>query len=157
MNCTLRTLAATIVVAGFGAAGSALGDDMQPLPAAQVQGAVSYVTGGIGEDQAAAFRHAAASYPLEMLFVEKAGAKNEFLADVSVSVRDRSGTALLETTTDGPFLLAELPDGKYSIDAEYRGEHKHRSIEIRSGAHQSAIFVWAPHDKAEQAASGSAS
>ena len=156
MNCTLKTLAATIVVAGFGAAGSALGDEMPPLPAAQAQGAVSYITGGIGEDQAAAFRQAAASYPLEMLFVEKAGSKNEFLADVSVSVRNRSGTALLETTADGPFLLAELPDGKYSIDAEYRGEHKHRNIEIRSGVHQRAVFVWSSRDEVERPVSSSA-
>ena len=150
MKPTLKTLAASIIVTGLGAAGPALSGDMPSLPPVQVQGAVSYITGGIGEDEAAAFKHAAATYPLEILFVEKAGPKDEFLADVSVSVRNRSGTALLETTSNGPFLLAELPDGKYSIEAEYRGERKHRTVEIRSGAHQRAVFVWAPRDKSER-------
>jgi len=141
MKPQLKPLAASIIVAGLGAAGPAL--SMPSLPPQQVQGAVSYVTGGIGEDEAAAFRQAAAAYPLEMLFVGKAGPRNEFLADVRVSVRNRSGTASLETTADGPFLLAELPAGKYTIEAEYRGERKRRAVEIRSGVHQRAVFVWA--------------
>jgi hypothetical protein len=122
-----------------------------------VQGVVSYITGGIGEDEAAAFRHAARTYPLEMLFVQKARPKDEYLADVRVSVRDRFGNSLLETTAEGPFLLAKLPAGKYKIEAEYRGERKHQSVEIRSGTHQRAVFVWAPGDDSERTVLGSAS
>ena len=147
MKLTLKTLAASSIITALGTAGQALSANNASLPRAHGQGAISYVSGGIGQDEAAAFKHAAATFPLELLFVQKAGPKNEFLADVSVSVVNRSGTALLETTADGPFLLAELPDGKYTIEAEYLGVHKHRIVEIRSGTHQRAVFVWTPRDK----------
>src|SRR5512140_1634507 len=97
MKPKLTKLAASIIVAGLGAAGPALSTDMSSLPPEHVQGVVSYITGGVGEDEAAVFRHAAATYPLEMLFAQKARAKDEFLADVKVTVRDRSDHSLLET------------------------------------------------------------
>lgn len=151
MKPKLTKLAASIIVTGLGAAGPALGTDMSSLPPVQMQGVVSYITGGIGEDEAAAVKHAAATYPLEMLFVEKARPKDEFLADVKVSVLDRSGHSLLQTTAEGPFLLAKLPAGKYKIEAEYGGEQKHQTVEVRSGRHQRAVFVWAAHtDGGEQ-------
>jgi hypothetical protein len=144
------TLVASIIIIGFVAAGPALSADTASLPSVQVQGEVSYVTGGIGDDEAAAFKRAAAAYPLEMLFVQKARPKDEFLADVRVSVRDRSGNSLLDTTAEGPFLLAKLPAGKYKIEAEYRGERKQQSVETRPGMHRRAVFVWASRDDSER-------
>lgn len=149
MKPKLMKLAASIIVTGLGAAGPALSTDMSSLPPVQAQGAVSYMTGGIGEDEAAALKRAAAAFPLEMMFVQKARPNDEFLADVRVSVRDRSGNSLLETTAQGPFLLAKLPAGTYRIEAEYRGERKHQSVEIRPGTHRRAVFVWAPRDDSE--------
>ena len=150
MKPKLTKLAASIIVTGLSAAGPALGIDMSSLPPAQVQGAVSYITGGVGEDEAAAFKHAAATYPLEMMFVQKAQPRDEFLADVRVSVRDRSGNSVLETTADGPFLLANLPAGKYMIEAQYRGDRKHQTVEVRPGTHRRAVFVWAFRDESEE-------
>lgn len=149
MKPKLTKLAAFIIVTGLGAAGPAVSTDMSFLPPVKVQGAVSYITGGVGEDEAAAFKHAAATYPLEMLFVQKARPRDEFLADISVSVRDRSGNSLLETTAEGPFLLAKLPAGKYQIEAQYYGERKYQTVEVRPGTHRRAVFVWAPRDESE--------
>jgi hypothetical protein len=154
MKPGLKKLAASLIVTGLSAAGPALGTDMSSLPPPKVQGGVSYITGGIGEDEAAAFRYAARTYPLEMLFVQKARPKDVFLADVRVSLRDRSGNSLLETTADGPFLLASLPAGRYGIEAEINGERKHHTVEIRPGKHQRAVFVWASRDEYESVLSG---
>ena len=150
MKPRLTKLAASVFVTGLSAAGPALSAETSSLPPIQVQGVVSYISGGIGEDEAAAFKHAGATYPLEMLFAQKARPRDEFLADVRVTVRDRSDNSLLETTAEGPFLLAKLPAGKYKIDAEYRGERKHQSVEIRPGTHRRAVFVWAFRDESEE-------
>ncbi len=143
------TLIASLIIATGLNAGPALGTNTAMLPTEKVQGAVSYITGGIGEDESAAFKQAATAFPLEMLFVQKARPRDEFLADVRVSVRDRAGNLMLETIAEGPFLLAKLPDGKYTIDAEYGGERKRHSVDIRSGTHQRAVFAWAPRDEIE--------
>jgi hypothetical protein len=150
MKSTLKTLAAPILVTGLIAASPALGSENTSLPPVQAQDTVHYVSGGIGEDEAAAFKRAAPGYALEMLFVQEARPRDEYLADVTVSIRNRSGSALLATTAEGPFLLAELPAGKYQIDAEFRGERKHRTVVVRPGVHRRAVFVWARHYDAEE-------
>ena len=78
----ITTLAAPIIVSALFSAGAALSENTAALPAAQAQGRVSYVSGGIGDDEATAFKRAAADYPLEMLFVQSARPRDEFLADV---------------------------------------------------------------------------
>ena len=69
------------------ASGVCLADEVA-LPAVQQQGAVSFVTGGIGSDEAAAFRAAAARYNLRLTLAAVSG---EFFAGVKVSLRDAQG------------------------------------------------------------------
>jgi len=143
MKPQLTKVAACILVTGLSAADPALSTGMSSLPPVKEQGVVSYITGGIGEDEATAFRQAAATYPLELVFAQKARPRDEFLSDVRVTIRHRSGRLLLNTVTDGPFLLAKLPAGNYTITADHDGELKSQSIEIHAGKHQRAVFVWA--------------
>jgi len=122
MKPRLTKLAASVVVTGLSVAGSGAKRDMSSLPPIQVQGAVSFITGGIGEEEAAAFKFAAAAYPLEMLFVQKArpGTKS---CRLRVSVRNRFGNYCwirLPRTLS----CCQLPAGKYRIEAEIRSERK---------------------------------
>ena len=59
----------------------------EALPAEVKQGSVRYVTGGIGADAVEAFKQAAAKYPLELLFAQKALPNDVYLAGVKVTVR----------------------------------------------------------------------
>ena len=127
--------------------------DTSSLPSVATQGAVSYVTGGVGEDEADAFKRAAAEYPLELLFAQRAQPKDMYLADVKVIIRDRSGRPVLETTAEGPFLLARIPAGTYQVEAEFGGLKKRQAVEIRPGKHQRAVFVWAQTDERDEATS----
>jgi hypothetical protein len=134
-TCTLLTALALAVSAPARA-------DVSSLPAAKVQGPVSYVSGGIGDDQADAFRQAANSYPLELLFAQRGTPRDEYVADVRVTIRDNSGRVLLDTTSEGPFMLARLPSGKYRVDADYGGDVKRQTVDIQGGKHQRKVFVW---------------
>lgn len=147
MNSRLKALAAAMVVAGF-TAGPAFGADPEAatLPLERNLGVVSFITGGVGVDEADAFRRAAIAYPLELQFARKAQPRDQFLSNVSVTIRDRSGKVLLETMTEGPFLLARLPAGRYSIEAEHYGVVKRQSVEIRAGGRQRHVFVWTTQD-----------
>ena len=128
--------------------------DISSLPAPKAQGPISYVSGGIGDDQAGAFKQAARSYPLELLFAQRGTPKDEYVAEVKVTIRDSSGKVLLDTMSDGPFLLAKLPSGKYRIDADYAGQAKHQSVDIQGGKHQRKVFVWSPSPDEGEVSSG---
>jgi hypothetical protein len=122
----------------------AVAADSNVSPAQGTQGNVSFVSGGVGEDEAAAMKSAAAGYPLELQFVQKASPRDEFLADVTVRITDRSKNVVLDTVTTGPFLLAKLPSGTYQVEADHRGVMKRQTVDIRSGKHQRTVFVWTP-------------
>jgi len=122
----------------------AAGLSVIPLSFAQdvtSQGSVSFVSGGVGEDQSQTFKSMARDYPLELMFVTK-GSPNRYLADVKVQIKDKSGNVVLDTTSNGPFLLAKVPPGKYTITAESEGGVKRQTVQVGGGKTQRAVFVW---------------
>lgn len=117
----------------------------------EMQGNVSFMSGGVGDDEAAAMKSAAAGYPLELHFVQKATPRDEFLADVKVRITDRrSRNVVLDTVAKGPFLLAKLPSGTYIIEADHVGVVKRQTIEVRAGRHARSVFMWAASDETRQ-------
>jgi len=114
------------------------------LPAATTTGAATYLSGGIGQDEATAIQHEASKYPVELEFVVKAQPRDEFTADVHVKVTDNHGKQILDTVSNGPFLLAQLPNGHYRVDAMKNGQTKTRDMTVKAGAHQHLIFEWNP-------------
>jgi len=114
------------------------------VPPEHTKGVVSYVSGGLGADQAAEMRRDALSFPLGLEFVH--GKKVEpgmYLANVDVTIRTPSGRVLLSTRSEGPYLLATLPDGLYRISAEHAGRTETRSVNVEHGRHQMIVFDWA--------------
>jgi len=156
MKPKLTMIAASLTLMSLVIASPASRADSSSLPAVKMQGGVSYVTGGIGEDEAAAFKSAAATYPLELLFAQQTPPKDSYIADVRIVIRDRSGNPVLNTTAEGPFLLAKLPAGTYQIEADYGGVQKRQAVEIHPGTHRRAVFVWASSDTGKKAILSSA-
>jgi hypothetical protein len=140
-------LASATIATNLLVAAPAVAADGQTLPAPEMQGYVSYVSGGIGEDEAAAMKRAAAGFPLELQFVQKARPRDEFLAEVKVRIRDGSKNVLLDAVSNGPFVLARLPAGKYQVEAAYNGVTKRQTVDIRASKHERAVFVWAAADE----------
>lgn len=120
----------------------------QPMP---VQGAadnVTYISGGIGEE-AGEMRSVAKDYPIEIVFVQKLGLHEEFLANVKLKIQDMQTRTMLDITTDGPFLLANLPAGKYLIIADYNNDVKQQRVVVNTKKHQKVVFWWPILDKSQ--------
>jgi len=128
--------------AAMSAAPAAVGSPMSDLPAPRAQGEVTYLSGGVGLDEANAFKRVAKDYPLELDFLAKAKSKDEYLANVKVRIKDARDKLVLSTTSEGPFLLARMPAGKYTISADHDGNIEQRKIEIAAGTHRRVVFEW---------------
>lgn len=76
---------------------------------------VSYVCTGVGESKDDPRWK---EYPLKLMF---AGSGRAYVSEVKVSLKDASGKAVLEADCDGPWLLAKLKPGKYSVSASAEG------------------------------------
>ncbi len=144
MNLSKLATGAAVLALSLNAAAA------EPAAQSQNQGNVNFVSGGVGEDEAASMQSQAAGYPLQLQFVQKAQPRDEFLSDVKVRITDRSGNVVLDTVSNGPFLLAKVGPGRYQVEADYNGVVKRRSIDVRSGRSQKAVMVWAGADDSRQ-------
>lgn len=131
----------TLAVTGLLAATSAM--SKSALPEVQRQGGVSFLSGGIGSDESTAIRKAEPRYPLTLEFVQRAKPRPEYLADVAVTIIDAHGRRVLNTLAGGPFLLARLAPGGYTVVAEQSGLKKTEHLQIAANKTEKVVFEWA--------------
>ena len=123
--------------------GSLCTNAFSQLPAAKIQGAVPYLSGGIGDDEEIQIRGAAKDYGmlLEFAEVERGTSHGRWTSDVSVTVKS-DANAVLSTTADGPLMLVKLKPGSYVIDAERQGVKQTKRIEVNANAVARERFFW---------------
>ena len=101
---------------------------------------MTYVSGGIGKDESDAMKQAASRYSLAIEMASPASPRAEYVADVKIDIRDQRGATVLNTISDGPILLANLPPGRYTVSATKDGASQRRDIIIGSGARPRVMF-----------------
>lgn len=113
------------------------------LLVAKTQGAVSYLSGGIGDDEEGQIRGAAKDYGvlLEFSEVERGTSHGRWTSDVSVTIKS-GASAVLSTTAEGPLMLVKLKPGSYVVDAERQGVKQTKRIEVKANAVARERFFW---------------
>src|SRR5438045_2003792 len=118
-NTMRRICAATMFVcaAGVGAGLSAAEMGLAP------PGNIDFINGGITQDEADALRAEARAHPLEVMLAQYRGDEgNAFVADANVRIYDNStGREIADLPRSGPIILADLPEGRYTVEAEFQG------------------------------------
>jgi len=136
-------IAAALLIASTFAYNGAFADPEAQMPEQRTQGDVTYVSGGVGQDEVNAMEHAKAKYPLSMEFVQHAKPRDVYIANVEVTVTDKTGNVVLNTTTDGPYLLADLPNGKYTVSAvDEGGKSIVKHVNISHGKSEHLLLEW---------------
>ena len=111
----LRTTASAALLALSMATASAQG--MAALPAVQQSGDVSWVSGGVPDEQLPAIEAAKKDYRLVIELYQKAGAKSEYTADAQIRIKNTKGDLLLDAKSLGPCFLVNMPAGTYHVEA----------------------------------------
>ncbi len=119
-----RALArATLVLAACFASHAAFAD-----PTPKQQNGISYVNGGVGEEEQSAMRAQRADYNLLLTFANKQS--GAYRSDVQLDIMDTKGNTLLSAANSGPMFYAKLPAGTYRISAAAEGKVFKRSVRI---------------------------
>ncbi len=106
-------------------------------------GQITYISGGIGSDEAAEMKSMASRYALEVVSVTKAGPKEQYTADFRIIIKDTAGKTLVDAMSEGPFFFVNLPEGRYQVDASQDGVRKSQRVSIKRRGHLRLVFVWA--------------
>lgn len=80
-----------------------------------------FVSGGVTNDELRELQSRKDEHQLSLVTASDRGA---YLAGVLVRIVDSSGNVALETEMDGPWLLADLPPGSYTLEANFEGQQK---------------------------------
>ena len=132
-----KTISVVLLSAGLIFAAPVLA---QPMPQAQEQNGISYITGGVGVDEAKAIESMRGRYNLHLTVTAKNG---DFLAYVPVKVINSRKQMVLDTKTNGPYLFAQLPAGRYEVIAggeEARVQKRTVQVGARGGANLHFVF-----------------
>lgn len=99
---------------------------------------IEFLSGGVGKDERDAIQAQFKEFNTRLVFADSTG---KYLAAVAVRVTDAKGKAVLETTTQGPWLLANLPAGGYEVKASFQGRELTRRLQVGSEP-VTALFQW---------------
>jgi hypothetical protein len=109
--------------------------------AAKTENGVTYLCGGIGQDEVNEMKEAARDYDLMLTFAARDGS---YLADVNVDIADSRDKSLLKTTCNAPIMLLDLGrSGTYRIRAETGGNTVSKSVKVQPREPgKSVVMVW---------------
>jgi hypothetical protein len=117
-------------------------EEMVSLPPVQSQGQAEFLTGGVGKDESDAISRAAGAWPLVLELSQSLPPRAEYISDVQITIKDKSGNTVLDMTSEGPYVLVKLPAGKYSLDATYESKTLHRDISLEKGRSKRLSLMW---------------
>lgn len=113
---------------------------VSPGPTPVTENGISYMSGGVGEEELKQINKAAKDYDLKLTFAT--AKRGEYLADVNVAIEDSKGNKVLETTSDGPIFLADLPKGTYKVKAEANDKTIEKKVSINGKNKVNSTFTW---------------
>ena len=88
---------------------------------------VQFVSGGIGAFEKEWFDANSPEFGLKATYADTNG---HHLAGVQVTLADHTGQVLLNTVTEGPYLLVKAKPGSYSLTSVYEGVSQQKTVRI---------------------------
>jgi len=134
----LHVLPALLIGAALGATASS-GAAFAELGGTSAQGH-PFVSGGISEGGREALQERMGG--ADLWIVTAARGTGAYLADVRVAVTDNNGTRVIDTKLDGPWLIAELDPGRYTVTADFGAQHLVKEMTIGRGNLRRTYFYF---------------
>jgi hypothetical protein len=111
----------------------------------KTDGDIRYVSGGIGESERTELDTLSSQFNLRLLFATEGS--GEYLSSVKVNILDSRGGPILTAESKGPWFLAQLPAGDYSVEVTPTGlrgqDETQRKTFSLDGSGQSRLdFYW---------------
>lgn len=124
-----------LLVLGFCLAGSAHATRAGATPQGN-----RYASGGISAEEQAALHSQRDHYALWVVTAaKKSGA---YLSDVRVKVLDAKDQVVFDAPLDGPWLMIDLPLGRYVVEARFNGETQQHTTTIHPQDHHQVFFYF---------------
>jgi hypothetical protein len=112
------------------------------VPEAQRSQGVSYITGGVGEEESTAILAEAKQWPLLLELSQLENGRGVWIFGSQIKITNTKGAMIFDAKADGPYMLVNLDAGDYVIQASYQGVEQKRAISIKAGQPQKISIFW---------------
>jgi hypothetical protein len=109
-----------------------------PEPQTSMDG-IQFISGGIGITEREILDQMAEKYTLKVVLAGRGG---HYLSRCDVEIIRTDGTKIVSTTTNGPWLLADLEPGDYRVKAQHDSTWKSQKVTVSADALQQVVFNW---------------
>ena len=103
---------------------------------------ISYITGGVGEEESTAILAEAKQWPLLLELSQLENGRGVWIFGSQIKIANTKGAAIFDAKADGPYMLVNLEAGDYVIQASYQGVEQKRAISIKAGQPQKISIFW---------------
>lgn len=84
------------------------------LPVVQTSDGISYITGGIGDEELGELKAQEHNFNVRLLISTASG---EYMSDISLRFLDKRNAEIFKVDGVGPYFYANLPAGSYTVEA----------------------------------------
>ncbi len=100
---------------------------------------IRYASGGVGAGERDELRAMSDQFNLQVMSAMQGG--GEYLADVGIKIMDSKGATVLSATSKGPYFLAQLPPGSYTVEVSAKDQSQKQAAQV--GKSQAQLnFYW---------------
>jgi hypothetical protein len=135
MKILIRSLALIFILL----LGSSVGAQIPPTQSSQ---GISYITGGVGEEESTAILAEAKQWPLLLEFSQLENGRGVWIFGSQIKILNTKNAVIFDAKADGPYMLINLTAGDYAIQASYQGVEQKKAISIKSGPVQKVSIFW---------------
>jgi hypothetical protein len=121
--------------------------------AKKANASVPAVSGGVSLNARDTLRGSESNANLKMVFALNTG---NYVSDVGVKVTNSKGELVIDDVSNGPWLLARLPNGSYTAQATYNGHTVTNKFSVGGKGLKTAQFRWPASVEGVGAAGGEA-
>jgi predicted RNA-binding protein YlxR (DUF448 family) len=112
------------------------------VPPTQHANGISYITGGVGEDESSAIVAESKQWPLFLELSQLENGRGVWIFGAKIKILNAKQQAIFEAQADGPYMLINLDAGDYSIEASYQGVIQKRAISVKANTPQKISLFW---------------
>lgn len=112
------------------------------IPSTQYSQGISYITGGVGEEESQAILAEAKQWPLLLELSQLESGRGVWIFGAMIKILNSQNQVVFDAQADGPYILINLTGGQYQIEAAYLGVTQKKTVNIQSSTPQKLVIFW---------------
>ena len=112
------------------------------IPDTQYSQGISYISGGVGEEESQAILAEAKQWPILLELSQLENGRGVWIFGAKIKILNTNNQLTFDAQADGPYILINLPVGQYQIEATYQGVMQRKVINIQASAPQKLAIFW---------------